>query len=109
MPSSSPACRGKFLAALAAEGHSRSSGGYTPLNKSRSSPPRSTAARLRRSTAKEAIAEWDERNHCPENDKLCEEAVWFTQTMLLGPRSDMDRIADAIRKIQASAAEAARA
>jgi perosamine synthetase len=29
--------------------------------------------------------------------------VWFTQTMLLGPRGDMDQIAEAIRKIQANA------
>ena len=38
------------------------------------------------------------------NDKLCEEAVWFTQTMLLGPREDMDQIAEAVRKIQRQAA-----
>lgn len=40
----------------------------------------------------------------PGNDKLCDEAVWFTQTMLLGPRTDMDVIAGAIRKIQRHAA-----
>jgi perosamine synthetase len=34
--------------------------------------------------------------------------VWFTQPMLLGERSDMDQIAEAIRKIQAHAAEIAR-
>jgi perosamine synthetase len=34
------------------------------------------------------------------NDQLCEQAVWFGQTMLLGPASDMDDIANAIRKIQ---------
>ena len=32
------------------------------------------------------------------------EAVWLTQTMLLGPRRDMDQIADAVRKVQAHAA-----
>ena len=30
------------------------------------------------------------------------QAVWLTQTMLLGPRSDMDQIAEAVRKIQDS-------
>lgn len=41
-----------------------------------------------------------ERNHCPNNDRLCnEEAVWFTQNMLLGTRADMDDIANAIEKI----------
>ena len=54
------------------------------------------------------LAEYEERNHCPENDKLCERAVWFTQTMFLGTRSDMDQIAEAIRKIQKQAGELAR-
>jgi hypothetical protein len=43
------------------------------------------------------------------NDQLCDEAVWFGQTMLLGPRADMDDIAAAIRKIHAAAADLARA
>ena len=45
----------------------------------------------------------------PEHDKLCREAVWFTQNMLLGPRSDMDQIAEAVRKIHAHAAALAKA
>jgi hypothetical protein len=55
------------------------------------------------------LQQWHEKNHCPANDQLCTEAVWFTQTMLLGPRGDMDLIASAIRKIQAHASEVARA
>jgi len=39
----------------------------------------------------------------PANDQLCEEAVWFTQTMMLGPREDMDQIVEAVRKIQRQA------
>jgi len=36
----------------------------------------------------------------PNNDRLCnEEAVWFTQNMLLGTTADMDDIANAIEKI----------
>jgi len=43
-------------------------------------------------------------NQCPENDRLCnEEAVWFTQNMLLGDKSDMDDITNAIVKIQKNA------
>jgi perosamine synthetase len=34
------------------------------------------------------------------NDKLCEEAVWITQTMLLSDSEGMDHVAMAIRKIQ---------
>ena len=42
-----------------------------------------------------------ERNRCPQNDALCnEEAVWFTQNILLGSRADMDYIVSAIEKIQ---------
>lgn len=44
-----------------------------------------------------------ERNHCPENDELCKEAVWFSQSMLLGSRSDMDAIAAAIEKTHTNA------
>ena len=40
------------------------------------------------------IAAWEERNRCPANDRLCEEAVWLVQTMLLAPRKSMDLIAD---------------
>ncbi|MCS7315295.1 MAG: hypothetical protein NZ554_07475 [Bryobacteraceae bacterium] len=57
----------------------------------------------------ERLRQWEERNQCPENDRLCEEAVWFTQNMLLGTRRDMEQIAEAIRKIRAYAAELARA
>ena len=51
---------------------------------------------------------WRERNRCPQNDRLCTEAVWLGQTMLLGPRKDMDDIAEAIRKVQAHAAQLAK-
>jgi len=95
--------RTRFLKAMQAEGI-RCSGGYSPLNKE---PFLSTTLHSRafeRIYGGSGITRWFERNQCPANDKLCEEAVWFTQTMLLGPRSDMDQIAEAIRKIQAHAA-----
>ena len=37
------------------------------------------------------------------NDRLCEQGVWLFQTLFLGPRSDMDQIADAFRKVQKQA------
>jgi perosamine synthetase len=44
-----------------------------------------------------------ERNRCPESERLCnEEAVWFFQSMLLGGKSDMDDIYNAIEKIHAN-------
>ena len=38
-------------------------------------------------------------SECPENDRLCTEAVWLFQSLLLGSRKDMDDIANAIEKI----------
>jgi perosamine synthetase len=95
--------RSRFLAALNAEGIP-SSGGYTPLNKEPFLKHTFDSRAYRAIYSPKQLVEWAERNHCPVNDKLCEEAVWFTQTMLLGPRGDMDQIADAVRKIQSQAA-----
>ncbi len=55
------------------------------------------------------LAEWPNRCRAPEYEKLCREAVWFTQTMFLGDRADMEQIAAAARKIHAHAAELAKA
>jgi dTDP-4-amino-4,6-dideoxygalactose transaminase len=100
--------RERFLKALSAEGVP-CSGGYTPLNKQPFVQATLASRAYRRIVPPEALAGWEERNRCPANDRLCEEAVWLTQTMLLGPRQDMDDIAAAVRKIQASAAELAKA
>lgn len=100
--------RAKFLQALSAEGIPCSSG-YSPLNKEGFITNTLHSRGYERIYSKERIAQWHQRNQCPENDKLCSEAVWFFQTMFLGPRSDMDQIAEAIRKIQAHAGELAKA
>jgi len=100
--------RAKFLAALSAEGIPCSSG-YSPLNKESFIAGTLKTRGYERVYSKERIAQWEDRNQCPENDKLCSEGVWFFQTMFLGPRSDMDQIAEAIRKIQAHAGDLAKA
>ena len=100
--------RAKFLAALSAEGIPCSSG-YSPLNKEAFIQGTLSTRGYERIYSKERLAQWEDRNQCPENDKLCQEGVWFSQTMLLGPRSDMDQIAEAIRKIRAHAGELAKA
>ena len=43
-----------------------------------------------------------------KNDRLCQEAVWFTQNMLLGTRRDMDQVVDAIRKLNHHAGDLAK-
>lgn len=37
---------------------------------------------------------------CPVCEQVCRDAVWLYQSMLLGPREDMDDIAEAVAKIQ---------
>jgi len=100
--------RARFLEALQAEGVPCSSG-YTPMNRQPFVTATLASRAYRRLYPKEVLAGWEERNRCPANDRLCEEAVWLTQTMLLGPRQDMDDIAAAVRKIHASSPELARA
>ena len=98
--------RDLFLKALSAEGIP-SSGGYAPLNKEPFLQTALQSKPYQRLFPKKVLDEWAERTHCPSNDQLCQEAVWFTQTMLLGSRSDMDTIAEAIRKIQKHSGELA--
>jgi perosamine synthetase len=96
--------RAPFLRALRAEGIP-ASGGYAPLNKELYLKKTFSSRGYQAIYDKERIARWEERNQCPENDRLCEEAVWFTQNMLLGTRQEMEQITEAVRKIQAHAGE----
>ena len=100
--------RATFLKAMAAEGVP-CSGGYSPLNSQAFLKDALHSRGYSRLFPAREIAAWEERNHCPANDRLCQEAVWFTQTMLLAPRQSMDRIAEAVRKIRQYAGELARA
>jgi dTDP-4-amino-4,6-dideoxygalactose transaminase len=100
--------RARFLEALRAEGVP-CGGGYAPMNREKYVSATLASKAYQRIYPKEVLAGWAERNRCPANDRLCEEAVWLTQTMLLGPRRDMDDVAAAVRKIHASAAELAKA
>ncbi len=100
--------RSAFLKALDAEGIPGSSG-YSPLNKEPFLKNAMASRAFRAIYPKELLAKWESRNQCPANDRLCEEAVWFTQNMLLTSRKDMEQIAEAIKKIQALAGDLKRA
>lgn len=93
--------RAKFLEAMQAEGVSASSG-YSPLNREPF-----LAATIARNYGKQQSKEWSGRNDCPMNDRLCNEAVWLTQTKLLGTSQDMENIASAVSRIQRFAGEIA--
>jgi len=100
--------RSAFLKALSAEGVS-ASGGYSPLNKASFIRDMLQSRGFRRLFPKERLDWWDEQNACPANDRLCTEAVWMTQNVLLAERAEMDRIAEAVRKIQKHARDLVRA
>jgi hypothetical protein len=99
--------RGLFLKALRAEGIPCSSG-YTPLNKEAYLKTTLDSKAYRSIYSPGRLQAYWESNRCPETDRLCEEAVWLTQNMLLGKRSDMDDIAGAVRKIHGQADALAR-
>jgi perosamine synthetase len=99
--------RAAFLKALAAEGVP-ASGGYAPLNSQPFLEQALSSRGFKAIYPAEVLQSWRDRNRCPANDRLCTEAVWLTQTMLLGPRRDMDDIADAVLKVQAHAAAIAK-
>jgi hypothetical protein len=45
------------------------------------------------------LKQWRDENQLPGNDQVCDEAVGFYQSILLGSKSDMDDIVNAITKI----------
>ena len=88
--------RDEFLAALRAEGIPVSSG-YTPLYKA--GAIREGITRLCRFIEGREVGY--KEPDCPVTERACTtEGAWFTQTMLLGTREDMDDIVEAILKIQ---------
>jgi len=98
--------RNKFLAALRAEGIP-CSGGYGPQNKDGLVEDALNSRGYKRLYSSQRLKRYREENHCPDNDQLCKEAVWFSQSMLLGTKRDMDDIADSILKIYENRAKLA--
>jgi len=96
--------RTEFLRALDAEGIP-ASGGYAPLNRMPylKNVLETKNFKLMYEPDMLNYNKFMERNQCPLNDQLCEEAVWFTQNILLGEKADMDDIADAIERIYKNA------
>jgi dTDP-4-amino-4,6-dideoxygalactose transaminase len=100
--------RSRFLEALHAEGIP-CSGGYSPLYQEPFLKNTLQSRAFQAIYSSQRIADYLARIHCPANDRLCEEGVWLMQTMFLGPGSDMDQIAEAIRKIQKQAGKLVKA
>jgi dTDP-4-amino-4,6-dideoxygalactose transaminase len=101
--------RARFLEALQAEGIPCTENRINSwLNKEPFIEATLNSRAYRKIYTEQELAHYRERNDCPENDRLCEEAFLFFQQMLLGNKRDMDQIAEAIWKIQKNAGELAR-
>ncbi len=98
--------REQFLKALRAEGIPCADG-YTPLNREAFLEHTLQSRAYQRIYSKAELQACRDRNHCPVNDQLCGQAVWFFQTMLLGTSRDMDDIVRAVQKIQKHASQLA--
>ena len=94
--------RERFIEAVRAEGVPISAG-YSPLNKHPFLENTLNSRTFRAVYSKQEIDRWRERIHCPANDRLCQEGLWFAHTVLLGSRRDMEDIVAAIRKVQRNA------
>ncbi|MBS1749492.1 MAG: DegT/DnrJ/EryC1/StrS family aminotransferase [Bacteroidetes bacterium] len=96
--------RSRFIDALNAEGVT-CYGGYEPLNTMPYLEDTFKSKNFIRSYSKETldITKYRQRNMCPENDKLCQEAVWLPQYVLLADKPEITKIIEAIHKIYVNA------
>jgi perosamine synthetase len=99
--------RAKFIQAINHEGI-ECGAGYAPMADDPHVKNLLKNRHYQRLYSKDELNRWENNLECPQTRTLCSENVWFTQNQLLGPRSDMDQIAEAIRKIQANAGEIAK-
>lgn len=89
--------RNEFIKRLGQAGVSASPG-YGSLNRSPHVQALATNPHYLKLYGERRMKDWADQNQCPVNDRLCSQAVWFTQTKLLGTRADMERIVETIAK-----------
>lgn len=99
--------RARFLQALKAEGIP-CGGGYSPLYREPFLENTLNSRAYKFIYTARQLDAYRQRLNCPENDRLCSEAVWFTQTMFLGERQDMEQIAAAVEKLHRQAGDLVR-
>jgi perosamine synthetase len=88
----------KFIKALIAEGIPATNG-YGRQNKDGLFEEAFNSRGYKRLFSETRLKQWREENQLPGNDQLCDEAVTLYQSILLGSRSDMDDIVNAITKV----------
>jgi len=77
--------RNRFLSALRAEGVP-CSGGYGPQYNDGLIEAALNSKNFKRSFSKARLKKYREELNYPDNDQLCQEAVWLSQTLLLGSK-----------------------
>jgi len=90
--------RARFIEALRSEGVPCSSG-YGQQNKDGLIEEALNSKGYKRLFSEKRLIRWREENQLPGNDQLAKEAVTFSQSILLGNKSDMDDIVNAVTKI----------
>jgi perosamine synthetase len=88
----------KFLRALSAEGIPCSSG-YGKQNNDGLFEEAFSSRGYKRLFSESRLKQWRDENILPGNDQLSDQAVTFSQSLLLGSKADMDDIVNAITKI----------
>jgi dTDP-4-amino-4,6-dideoxygalactose transaminase len=88
----------KFIAALNAEGIPCGNG-YGKQNRDGLIEEQLNSRGFKRLFSEARLKQWREENVLPGNDQLCDQAVTFYQSILLGSKPDMDDIVNAIAKI----------
>ena len=97
--------REKLIKAMGAEGIGPSTG-YGKINKGDFVTNLAKQKHYLKIYGEKRMKQWLEQTlNTPVNDRLTEEALWFGQTTLLAGRSDMEQIADTVRKIQKNASK----
>ncbi len=91
--------RARFIQAIRAEGIPISAG-YGPLNKDPFLENAFASRTWRAVYTKKEIDAWRERNHCPANDRLTREGLWFSQNVLLADKAAMEDIVMAFAKVR---------
>lgn len=90
--------RDTFIKALRAEGIPARTG-YGQQNKDGLIEETLSSRGYQRLFDPDYLGKWREDNILPGNDQLIQEAVTFSQSLLLGTKKDMDDIINAINKI----------
>jgi dTDP-4-amino-4,6-dideoxygalactose transaminase len=94
--------RAKVVAALKAEGI-MADAGYNPLNKEPFFDRCLDSRGFRAVFSSERLEKYRRENHLPRNDELCATAFLLEQNVLVGQKSDVDDVLEALNKVQLNA------